>query len=136
MLKILNAAPDSLTMLGSLNAPVSEVVRQSTKFIASCYSRIAGNDMSEICYKVWAAKFGNTASSAPPIQSLPPASEAFTENVKRAHLQTCIWKAAVLLDPPDLDPLKYGYLKHEPSKSLLPVTVPAGVALAPDEIMF
>ena len=75
------------------------------------------------------------ASSAPPIQSLPPTSEAFTENVKRAHLQTCIWKAAVLLDPPDLDPLKYGYLKHEPSKSLLPVTVPAGVALAPDEIM-
>ena len=54
---------------------------------------------------------------------------------KRAHLQTCIWKALVLLDPPDLDPHKYGYLKHEPSKSLLPVTVPAGVALAPDEII-
>ena len=135
VLKILNAAFDSLTMLGSINAPLSEVVHQSTKFIASCYSRIAGNDMSEIRYKVWAAKFGNTASSAPPIQSLPPSSEAFTENVKRAHLQTCIWSAAVLLDPPDLDPLKYGYLKHEPSKSLLPVTVPAGVALAPDEIM-
>ena len=63
MLKILNAAPDYLTMLGSLNAPLSEVVRQSTKFIASCYSRIAGNDMSEIRYKVWAAKFGNTVSS-------------------------------------------------------------------------
>ena len=46
-----------------------------------------------------------------------------------------MWKAPVLLDPPDLDPLKYGYLKHEPSKSLLPVTVPAGVALAPDEII-
>ena len=36
VLKILNAAPDSLTMLGSLNAPFSEVVHQSTKFIASC----------------------------------------------------------------------------------------------------
>ena len=82
-----------------------------------------------------ATKFGNRASSAPPIQSLPPSSEAFTENVKRAHLQTCIWKAAVLLDSPDLDPLKYGYLKREPSKSLLPVTVPAGVALAPDEVI-
>ena len=107
VLKILNAAPDSLTMLGSLNAPLSEVVPQSTNFIASCYSKLAGNDMCEIRYKVWAAKFGNTASSAPPIQSLPPSSEAFTENVKRAHLQTYIWKAAVLLDPPDLDPLKY-----------------------------
>ena len=56
VLKILNAAPDSLTMLGSLDAPLPEVVHQSTKFIASCYSRIAGNDMSEIRYKVWAAK--------------------------------------------------------------------------------
>ena len=100
-LKILNAAPYSLTVLGSLNALLSEVVHQSTMFIASCYSRIAVNDMSEIRYKVSAAKFGNTASSAPPIQSLPPSSEAFTEKVKRAHLQARIWKAAVLLDPPD-----------------------------------
>ena len=53
VLKILNAAPDSLTMLDTLDAPLSEVVHQSTKFIASCYSRIAGNDMSEIRYKVW-----------------------------------------------------------------------------------
>ena len=52
VLKILNAAPDSLTMLGSFNAPLSEEVHQSTKFIASCYSRIAGNEMSEINYKV------------------------------------------------------------------------------------
>ena len=42
VLKILNAAPDSLTMLGSLNAPLSEVVHQSTNFIASCYSKRAG----------------------------------------------------------------------------------------------
>ena len=68
LLKILNAPPDSLKMLGSLNAPLSEVVHQSTKFIASCYSRIAGNDMSEIRYKVWAAEFGNIASLAPAIQ--------------------------------------------------------------------
>lgn len=46
VLKILNAVSDSLTILGSLNPPLSEVVHQSTKFIASCYSRIAGNDMS------------------------------------------------------------------------------------------
>ena len=53
VLEILNAAPDSLlTMVGSLNAPLSEVVRQSTKLIASCYSRIAGNDTSEIRYNL------------------------------------------------------------------------------------
>ena len=38
-------------------------------------------------------------------------------------------------DPPDVDPVNFGYSRHEPSKSLLPVTVPADVPLAPDEIM-
>ncbi|KAG1677197.1 hypothetical protein GQR58_013996 [Nymphon striatum] len=71
----------------------------------------------------------------PKIQSLPPTSEAFIENVKRAHLQTCIWKAALDLDPPAVDPTEHGYTRHESSKSLLPTTVPDGVSLAPDEIM-
>ena len=38
-------------------------------------------------------------------------------------------------DPPDVDPVNFGYSRHEPSKSLLPVTVPADVPLAPDQIM-
>ena len=91
--------------------------------------------MSDIRYKVWATKFGRTITTAPKIQSLPPSTAAFTENVKRAHLQTSIWKAAVSPDPPPADPLNYGYVRHEPSKSLLPITVPNGVALAPDAIM-
>ena len=83
LLKILTAAPDLLTKLGRLNAQQSEEVSQSTKFIASCCNtRIGGNDMCEIRYKVWAAKFGNTVGSAPLIHSLLPSSEAFTENVK------------------------------------------------------
>ena len=65
VLEILDAVPDSLTVLGKLNAPLSDVVRQSAKFIASCYSTIA-----EIHYKVWAAKFGNTASSNPVTSSI------------------------------------------------------------------
>ena len=74
-----NAAPESLTMLGSLNAPLSEVVHQSSR--------------------KWYVR-DPLQSPALPIQSPPRESEAFTENVKRAHLQTCIWKAAMLLDPP------------------------------------
>ena len=62
--------------------------------------------MSEIRYKFWAAKCEYTVGSAPPIHSLPPSNEAFTENVIRAHLQACTWKAAVLPDLPSLDPIK------------------------------
>ena len=117
--------------------PLSDVVDQATRFIGGCYTNKVGAETtkSDMRYKIWAAKFGNTATSAPKIQSLPPSTEAFTENLKRAHLQTFIWKAAVSLDPPSIDPVEYGYARHEPSKSLIPVTVPAGVQLAPDEIL-
>ena len=92
--------------------------------------------MSDIRYKIWTTKFGNTATSVPKIQALPPTTEAFVaENVNRSHLKTGTWKAALALDPPALDPVEYGYVRHEPSKTLLPTTVPDGVTLAPDEIM-
>lgn len=136
VLKNLVAEPSSLSQLGCLDASLPEVIDQATNFIGSCYSsRLSEKTMSDFRYKIWAAKFGNAASSIPKIQSLPPTSEAFIENVKRAHLQTCIWKAALALDPPAVDPTEHGYTRHEPSKSLLPTTVPDGVSLAPDEIM-
>lgn len=137
VVKNLKAAPDSLTLLGCPGTPLLDVVDQATRFIGGCYSSKVGAEttMSDMRYKIWASKFGNTTTSTPKIQSLPPSTEAFTENVKRAHLQTLIWKAAVLLDPPSIDPVEFGYVRHEPSKSLVPVTVPAGVPLAPDEIL-
>ena len=91
--------------------------------------------MSDIRYKIWTTTFGNRATSAPKIQALPPTTEAFIENVKRSHLQTGTSKAALSLNPPTLDAMEYGYVSHEPSKTLLPTTVPDGVTLAPDEIM-
>ena len=135
-MKNLIAAPNSLSLFGCLDAPLSDVVDQATKFIGACYgNRVGEETMSDIRYKIWTTKFGNTATSAPKIQALPPTTEAFVENVKRSHLQTGTWKAALSLDPPALDPVEYGYVRHEPSKTLLPTTVPDGVTLAPDEIM-
>ena len=110
-------------------------IGQPTKFIGACYSnRVGEESMSDIRYKIWTTKFGNTATSAPKIQALPPTTEAFIENVKRSHLQTGTWKAALSLDPPALDAVEYGYVRHKPSKMLLPTTVADGVTLAPDEI--
>ena len=136
VLKNLIAAPNSLSLFGCLDAPLSDVVDQATKFIGACYgNRVGKETMSDIRYKIWTTKFGNTATSAPKIQALPPTTEAFVENVKRSHLQTGTWKAALSLHPPALHPMEYGYVRHEPSKTLLPTTVPDGVTLAPDEIM-
>ena len=60
--------------------------------------------MSSIRYKVWISHTGRKgASILPKLKSLPPTVEAFRENVKRAHFQACIWKAALQLDPPELD---------------------------------
>ena len=59
------------------------------------------------------------------MRSLPPISEAFAEKVKRAHLQTYIWKAA-LEDHPHLDVATFGWQKDELSQCLSPVVFPPG----------
>ena len=128
VLKNLIAAPNSLSLFGCIDAPLSD--------IGACYgNRVGKETMSDVRYKIWTMKFGNTATSAPKIQALLPTTEAFVENVKRSHLQMGTWKAALSLNPPALDPVEYGYVRHEPSKTLLPTTVPDGVTLEPDEIM-
>ncbi|CAH3121622.1 unnamed protein product [Porites lobata] len=110
VIRTLLAAPDSLSLLGCLDATLSDVVDQATTFIGACYSKkIKDTTMSGFRYKVWAAKFGKTSSSTPKIETLPPSTEAFTQNVKRAHLQACVWKEAVCSDPPDVDPVNFGY---------------------------
>ncbi|KAH9508496.1 hypothetical protein Btru_055357 [Bulinus truncatus] len=73
----------------------------------------AGN-MSDTRYAQWLSRTGKRkAKIAPKLKSLPPTSEAFEENVKRAHIQTCIWKNALLRDPPNLDPTKFGWQKDD-----------------------
>jgi len=54
---------------------------------------------------------------------------------RRAHYQVCIWNAALEKDPPDLLPTDFGREKDEATKSLLPVTVAEGVALAPPDVL-
>ena len=72
----------------------------------------------------------------PELQSLPPFSfESFSENVKRAHLQTCIWKSAMDSDPPDLDSTNFSWIKDTNSKILAPVTISADKLLAPPIVL-
>ena len=135
VLKVLKTGTFSLSHLGCTNAQLADLISQSTSFMGACYSnKVTEETMSAYRYKIWAARFGKGAL-APKLETLPPSTEAFTENVKRAHLQTCIWKAATSLDPPALNPQEYGYVKDESMKILLPTTVPVGVPLAPDNVL-
>ena len=107
-LKNLIATPNSLSLFGCIDVPLSEVVDRATKFIGACYgNRVGGETMSDIRYKIWTTNFGNTATSAQKIQALPPTTEALIDNVKRSHLQTGTWIATLSLDPPALDPVEY-----------------------------
>ena len=59
----------------------------------------------------------------------------FRGNVKREHLQACVWKQATELDHPELNPVDYGWEKNEATKSLNPVMLPKNIKLAPPEVL-
>jgi hypothetical protein len=87
-------------------------------------------------YQIWLSKLANKkVTTIPKLKTLSPTSEAFTENVKRAHLQVCIWKTALDEDPPDLDASDFGWIKDESSASLSPVTVSPEIPTAPPGIL-
>lgn len=91
--------------------------------------------MTDARVKAWTTRTGRkTASKTPKLCSLPPTTEAFKENVKRAHYQCAIWRRA-LQDPPNIDPTEYGWVKDKETRSLQPVTLPPSRQPAPDYIL-
>ena len=86
------------------------------------------------CYKVWVSKTGRKSTCLLlKLKAIPPTNEAFKENSKRAHFQACIWKAALDEEPPNLDPLKFGWIKDNSAKSLGAIPLPQDVPLVPAE---
>ena len=72
-----------------------------------------------------------SGSSSPKLCTLPPTNEAFSENVKRCHLQVA---SAIDGSPPAMVPCDYGW---EPDHQLviIPRTVHTGTDLAPKSIL-
>ena len=92
--------------------------------------------MYSIRYKVWVSHTGRKgASILPKLKSPPPTVEAFRENVKRAHFQVCICKAALQQDPPELDPLEFGWASEGPSGAYCLVSLPCKVEVPPSDIL-
>ncbi|KAH3727484.1 hypothetical protein DPMN_053422 [Dreissena polymorpha] len=88
--------------------------------------------MSDVRYEVWLSTIGKkNIRNMPKLQALPPTTESLLENVKRAHLQTCIWKATLEQDPPTFNVTEYGWKKKEVGKVLSPVLFADEKPLAP-----
>ena len=92
--------------------------------------------MSATRYEVWIGKTSKRkVTGAPKLKYLLSTSEAFEQNVRGAHFQVSVWKAALEKYPPELAPTNFGWEKDEASRSLLPVTITEGVALAPMDVL-
>ena len=74
-------------------------------------------------------------TSTSKLKSLPPSHDAFVQQVHRAQHQVIIWKSTTQSDPPDLDPIQYGWQKSEDGATLYPTTLPTGVSTAPVTIL-
>ena len=81
--------------------------------------------MTECKIKLWKLKTGKSK-----LCTLPPMNEAFSENVKRCHLQVAIWKSAIDGSPPAMVPCDYG-LESDHQVVMIPRTVPNGTDLHP-----
>ena len=91
--------------------------------------------MIDVCYKVWVSKTGQKgACLLSKLKAIPPTLEAFKENLKRAHSQAWIWKAALGYEPPNLEPLRFGWVKDGLAKSLSAVPLPQDVPICNSRI--
>ena len=125
----------SLSCLGNIHASFPDVRKQATEFVGACYGHKHHTSMSEARKMSWAAKVGKGSTSTPYLNNLSPTIEAFIENVKRAHIQACVWKHALHSAPPLIDPLNNGVILDTSTKSLLPISLPEAIPLAPENIL-
>ena len=88
------------------------------------------DSMTQAGANLWKTRIGRGSSTMPKLCSLHPTDPAFMENLKRVHFQICIWKHALDLNVPDLDPVQYGWTKDKAAKSLVAVHVPPNTGLA------
>lgn len=121
--------------LGKTTTDMNSIIKEATQFMAACYGISSPvSSMTECRQLLWAQKTGKS-QSAPKLCSLPPTTESFELNVKRAHHQVAQWYSAITGVPPGLSPTDYGWEKDCVNKSLIPRNLPDGVQYAPEHIL-
>ena len=123
-----------MELLGNLESPRSSVIEQAASFIAYCYE-FPGKTMMEARILSWCKKTATARRSAPELKYLPPTNESFSENVKRAHIQTALWYSTIGRYPPQFEPSMYGWSRDDKNKILVPVGIPDSIKACPEAIL-
>ena len=113
----------SFNHLGNISSEFSCICKEATTFMSMCYGT-PSDTMNEARVKLWHKRIGQTAHFVPKLERLPPTDDNFIENVKRAHLQACVWKACMASSPPDLNPMNYGFHYDRAENNILPTMMP------------
>lgn len=125
--------PEILSIVGDPQANLDEVCSSATAFLIACFGKTYSDckSMTECRLKMWKKKTG--AGTSFKLCSLPPTTEAATENIRRAHFQVAQWLTAMSGVPPPLSPTDHGW---ELDRCVMkPRTITPGTKLAPDEIL-
>lgn len=79
-------AGQPLKLLGG-GSSLKDIAAECTRFIAACYGSKKKDSMSQARIDVWSRKMAKPKlTKAPKLRSLPPTTEAFEQNVQRAHI--------------------------------------------------
>ena len=109
-----------LNHLGYLKTSIDDVMKESIiHLIGACYGQKCdpSNTMSSVSYEAWVSRTRRKgASILPKLKSQPPTTEAYRE-------------------PPELDPLEFGYTSEGPSGAYCPMSLPSRVEVAPSDIL-
>ncbi len=95
-----------LEILGESNVSMEDTLLAGHKFVAILYrQRQPHTSMNQLRHAIFLSK-----RDTPKIKTLPPTDAALDEHIKRAHLQTMIWKASDQIEPPTVDIVQYGWV--------------------------
>ena len=83
---------------------------------------------------MWASKVSRSVACAPKLASLPPTTEAFSQNTVPAHLQVAVWRNTMDPDPPTITPTSFGWTQRY-GKEMFPTLLPDAVPLVPDALL-
>ena len=124
----------ALPAVGDVNADMEDVILQATSFVSACYGIKNSVDMTQTRLLVWGKKTGRGKITASHLCELPPTTEAFIQNIKRAHYQAIIWRN-IDIDPRNLDLECYGWKKDREKKISIPIMLPGNTPPAPNFIL-
>ena len=120
-----------LNKIGDTETPKQVMLNTGKAFFVKLYSGKLFKDMqiNDLRYKLFTSKTDRTL----PIKTLPPTEEALEHHILRAHLQTAVWKAADLQEPPK-EPER---IEHFGWKIVdgIPQSITSMVKMAPSELL-